>query len=474
MRNNTGSNRFPNDVIVLRQEPSVSHSYNMSHDTEFLISDPSTMPHADCRRDFREEDGSIINGSRLHLNSGETTEAELFPLANLLPHCPVILVLDTSHSMWGKGLCDLNDSIQMFYQTIRREQFPNSKIDIAAVSMGDRLGMLEEFTAFECSVLPSKEIRPKGDTPIGAALELALGKLKEQNARYRQNNRSSVTPELVLLSDGISSDDFSRVASRIRQLSGNGVLRCRAIALGETPDLDALRRIAGENVLLPHHGEMKHAFAEIGRVISECYEAEASTKMIEAVGEILSDTPSSCSADFSAASSRYQDTKGGAEGKGPVYLIDGSNLAYWDRIRSGISLRPVLAVTRYLESAGTPYQVFFDATMPYRLPREEKAEYETLLEKDPDHFLQVPAGSRADDFLLYMADEHPGARILSNDRYTDHVKRYPWIRSSDRLIPGMILNHHIFFPNLSLSIPLKSERRSAESNPANLQERNSI
>ena len=171
-------------------------------------------------------------------------------------------------------------------------------------------GILEEFTAFECSVLPSKEIRPKGDIPIGAALELALGKLKEQNARYRRNNWSSVTPELVLLSDGISSDDFSRVASLIRQLSGKGALRCRAIALGETHDLDALRRIAGENVMLLHHGEMKHAFAEIGRVISECYEAEASTKMIEAVGEILSDTPSSCSADFSAASFVIRIQKG--------------------------------------------------------------------------------------------------------------------------------------------------------------------
>ena len=58
----------------------------------------------------------------------------------------------------------------------------------------------------------------------------------------------------------------------------------------------------------------------------------------------------------------------------------------------------------------------------------------TLLEKDPDHFLQVPAGSRADDFLLYMADEHPGARILSNDRYNRSCKTLsvdPLFGSSD-------------------------------------------
>ena len=42
----------------------------------------------------------------------------MFELTNAMPHCPVILVLDTSHSMWGQGLTDMMASLKAFYKTI--------------------------------------------------------------------------------------------------------------------------------------------------------------------------------------------------------------------------------------------------------------------------------------------------------------------------------------------------------------------
>ena len=42
----------------------------------------------------------------------------MFPSDCTLPHCPIILVLDTSHSMWGKGLSDMVSSLKVFYQTL--------------------------------------------------------------------------------------------------------------------------------------------------------------------------------------------------------------------------------------------------------------------------------------------------------------------------------------------------------------------
>ena len=89
-----------------------------------------------------------------------------FDLANAMPHCAVILVLDTSHSMWGQGFTDMMASLKAFYKTITDIQFLNAKVDIAAVSMGDNLCMLEEFTPFHSSDLPNRSIRPKGDTQL--------------------------------------------------------------------------------------------------------------------------------------------------------------------------------------------------------------------------------------------------------------------------------------------------------------------
>ena len=100
-------------------------------------------------------------------------ESSNFELAKVIPHCPVVLVLDTSHSMWGKGLTDMKNSLIAFYNTLDTVGFSDSQIDIAAVSMGDRLGMIEDFTPFADSLLPQALIRPKGYTPMAAALALA-------------------------------------------------------------------------------------------------------------------------------------------------------------------------------------------------------------------------------------------------------------------------------------------------------------
>ena len=92
------------------------------------------------KNNVMEEKMMNENVNMNEMNSG------VLDLANAMPHCPVILVLDTSHSMWGQGLTDMMVSLKAFYKTIADIQFLNAEVDIAAVSMGDNLCMLEDFT----------------------------------------------------------------------------------------------------------------------------------------------------------------------------------------------------------------------------------------------------------------------------------------------------------------------------------------
>ena len=330
---------------------------------------------------------------------------------NPMPHCPVMLVLDTSHSMWGAGLADMMASLDAFFDTIRREQCSNAQIDIAAVSMGDNLGMLEEFTAFENSRLPQLKIRPKGDTPVGAALELALERLAARLQACAQAGQSVVTPQLIMLSDGESSDDFSAVAKEIRGLVAAGHLHCRIIATGENPDLAALRMIAGDNVTAAREHGMAATFAGVGEIVSQVYEDEAET--------ILSAAEP---ADAACAG-------------GTIY-IDGSNVLHWDH-RLGVSLKHLLAITQRFDREGIPYQVLFDASARYQLGQDERKIYEDLLVARPEEFQQIPAGTRADDFLLMFAENDPDSRIMSNDRYQQYVAQFPWITDRRRTIRGL-------------------------------------
>lgn len=379
-------------------------------------------------------ENKMMNENVNEMNDG------MFDLANAMPHCPVILVLDTSHSMWGQGLTDMMGSLKAFYKTIADIQFLNAQVDVAAVSMGDNLCMLEEFTPLHSSDLPNRSIRPKGDTPIGAALELALEALQVQIRRYQTAGISYVTPNLILLSDGKSTDDFQVAAEHIRSFAESGKLICRAIALGTDADMEALASIAGrDRVMVPNFGGMRQTFAQIGQIVSQTYEEEAQEVIIEQAVPV--------------------DQHGGTE-----YLLDGSNILHWGASRSGISLKHLLAITGHLKKENQAFQVFFDASAPHILKKHAPQEveiYENLVKDDPAHFCQVPAGTRADDFLLLQADANKDALILTQDLFRDHVDKYPWLKSEQRVIPGMVMNNLIFFPEISLQIPLSAPEKDA-------------
>ena len=372
------------------------------------------------------------------------TKANDFEMENFVPHCPVILVLDTSHSMWGRGLRDMMQSLQTFYNTLKNEEFANSEIDIAAVSMGDNLGMLEEFTPFRTSQLPTTTIRPKGDTPIGAALSLAIHKIEEQRKAYGDKGQSCVTPHLILLSDGKrSSDDFHQAAGEIRTACACGRLVCHAIAMGESPDTSVLSEIAGSNVIMPQYGELRHAFSTVGKAVSEKYEED----VIETIAAPQIDPKT------------IEKPDDGAE----EYLLDGSNIMHWDKVRNGISIKYVIAITEGLQSMNKPFQVYFDATAKHILAKYNPQEvqlYEKLLKGQSDKFLQVPAGTCADSFLLFLADQKSSRFIITNDRFKDHADKYPWVHDSKRLLHGMVLGNNIYIPSKDLQFSLKSSENT--------------
>ena len=366
-------------------------------------------------------------------------------LASIIPHCLIILVLDTSHSMWGKGLRDLKHSLQAFYKTIGMNGMINAVVDIAAVSMGDNLTMLEDFTPLRLSKLLSINIRPKGDTPIGAALRLAMRKIKEQVNQYQLEGVEYITPQLILLSDGKnSSDDFSAEANEIQKACAEGKLICRAIAMGNSPDCQALARIAGDNVTLPKDDNLPDAFTEAGNAISVTYEAEAEKTVpcLPPAEEAVSDAKSNVSSPRT---------------EGPEYLLDGSNIIHWNKYSKNISLECVLALTRELEKAGKSFHVYFDATTRHVLKKEcpdELQTYEHLLNDCPEHYHQVPAGTSADDFMLFLANQKPDSLIITNDQFKDHIDQYPWVKDRGRLLHGMVLDNLIFLPETAQQFPL--------------------
>lgn len=358
-----------------------------------------------------------------------------FELANLIPHCPVVLVLDTSHSMWGQGLIDLKEALKSFCASVNDTAFPEAQIDLETIRMGENFGVMESFIPMEASMLSSMQIRPKGDTPLGASLHLALQELENRLAFYRQEGIHFAVPQLIVLSDGKSSDDFSFEAAKIREMVKKKSLVCRGIALGNDPDYNALAQFAGDEIIQPRRGSLAESFREVGRVLSREYEEEAANVILDVQNE-----------------NRVEYWKDEA---GKKYLIDGTNTLFWDEYRKGVTLSHVLAIAKHLQKENILYTVYFDAATPHILKKhsaEEAAKYDELLRNDPEHFRQVPAGTRADDILLMEADGKNDTIILTQDRFRDYEVEYPWVSDKEKVVPGMVLSGRIVFPKINLQI----------------------
>ena len=365
-----------------------------------------------------------------------------------IPHCPVMIVLDTSHSMWGRGMQDQQDALKAFHKTLGALEFSDSRIEIAAVGMGENLKVLQPFAPLAESTVATMAIRPKGDTPVGGALHLALDELRRWTGMLRGRGESVATPQLLILSDGMSSDDFSAEAAEIRQDVAAGRLVCRAVATGERPDLAALARIAGENVDRPDYGRLRETFARIGEKVSQTYE--------DAVPDILMaetrPTPSGTYVETSGSSS-------GAVGRlsGRTVLVDGTNVCFWGRNGSAASLAPVLALARFLDAEGVDWQACFDAATRHHLGKSgtgDTATYERLLRSRPERFAEAPGRTCADVFLLQAAAADPKTVIVSNDFYRDHEAEYPFVKDKSRFFRGGVFRDQLCIPELGIRCAL--------------------
>lgn len=362
-----------------------------------------------------------------------------------IPHGPVMLVLDTSHSMWGRGMQDQQDALRAFHKSLCALEFSDSRIEIAAVGMGDDLRILQPFTPLAESTVGMLAIRPKGDTPIGGALRLALNELRQWTETLRMRGEGVATPQLLILSDGKSSDDFAAEADEIRRETAEGSLFCRAIATGDSPDLAALARIAGTCVDRPDYGRLRETFARIGEKVSQTYEdAVPAILMAESRPE-----PSGTGGEASA------NAVGNLAGR--IILVDGTNVCFWGRNGSTASLAPVLALARALDAAGADWQACFDASTRHHLAKSgtgDKAEYEALLQSRPDRFVEAPGGTCADEFLLSAAASEHTAVIISNDFYRDHEADYPFVKDKSRFICGGVFRDQLCIPHLGIRCAL--------------------
>lgn len=139
-------------------------------------------------------------------------------IENPSPRCACMVVLDTSGSMDGARIHQLNEGLKRFVAALQADDVASCSIDVAVITAGGVVTEQLPFnTAMNIDHLP--DFSATGGTPIGQAVSLALQRLDERKKAYQQTGVAYYQPWLVLISDGEPTDSWQQAATQSRQLS---------------------------------------------------------------------------------------------------------------------------------------------------------------------------------------------------------------------------------------------------------------
>lgn len=161
------------------------------------------------------------------------------------PRCPVTLLLDTSGSMVGKPIAELNAGLKEFEQALKNDPLAALRVEIAVITFGGDVKALDVsgggkktigFDANQAFVTADRFQAPTldahGETPMGEAVQRAMTLIQERKDIYRQASLDYFRPWVFLITDGRPTDNgWEAVADQARAEEARKGLSVYAVAV---------------------------------------------------------------------------------------------------------------------------------------------------------------------------------------------------------------------------------------------------
>jgi uncharacterized protein YegL len=156
------------------------------------------------------------------------------------PRCPCILLLDTSGSMKGDPIAQLNEGLIAFKDEMSADALAEKRVEVALITFGP-VQVQSDFQTADQFQPPT--LVTTGDTPMGAAIDQALSMLEQRKQTYKANGVSYYRPWILLITDGAPTDAWKTVANRVH--AGEEQKSFSFFAVGvEGARMDILKQIA--------------------------------------------------------------------------------------------------------------------------------------------------------------------------------------------------------------------------------------
>lgn len=119
---------------------------------------------------------------------------------------PVVLLLDTSSSMEGNSIDELNRGLSVFVEELLGDETAKKSVEILIVEFGGYPRVDEKNNFVLAEDFSPRIMKANGRTPMGEAIKLGLEKIQEEKSFLRGNGVNLYRPWLVLITDGYPTD----------------------------------------------------------------------------------------------------------------------------------------------------------------------------------------------------------------------------------------------------------------------------
>lgn len=185
---------------------------------------------------------------------------------------PVCLCLDTSGSMEGMPINELNEGVSLFYEAIREDETALYSAEVSIVTFGGNAQCIVNFASLE--VQPNTPIlTANGMTPMGEAVNMGLDLLEQRKNEYKDRGVDYYQPWLVLMTDGAPNGDsaeLSRAINRTADLVNQKKLTVFPIGIGPDADMGVLAQFSPKRPPLKLQGlKFREFFAWLSKSVSK-------------------------------------------------------------------------------------------------------------------------------------------------------------------------------------------------------------
>lgn len=185
---------------------------------------------------------------------------------------PVCLCLDTSGSMSGQPIDELNEGVRLFYDAIREDETALYSAEVSIVTFGGNAQCITDFASLELQP-NAPTLSANGMTPMGEAVNMGLDLLEQRKEEYKDRGVDYYQPWLVLMTDGVPNGDsreLSRAINRTVDLVNQKKLTVFPIGIGADADMEVLAQFSPKRPPLKLQGlKFQEFFAWLSKSVSK-------------------------------------------------------------------------------------------------------------------------------------------------------------------------------------------------------------